>query len=324
MQTVAIMGVVPAGTSYPPGTPVLGTDFNAAYALLLRWWSVLDAPVDVDTSPFWEDLAEDDFEVELPGLSAHGTANVQAAVAELRRIGSRAHHLGFDDLALSWIGDGLYQLSANALEQTRGPDGNEAGRRYAYCGELRRRPDGMMVFRKIAGSPLEEGPHAAFADSYAFNRAKATMVQFQTHTDLLTGDAAPVRELLMAELELNGLVNSKADKTKADDAAFTDVRNLRGSISTGERAQDNVIRNFDEFSNWFQSCTALFRKNGFHKLERFEVTPMPDRRYQVIAQFHWRAETLNGAQIDLHTPLTWILVETGEKYMRIERLLPFG
>ena len=312
VQTAAIMGVVPEGASYPPGTPVFGTDYNAAYALLLRWWSVLDAP------------ADDDLEVALPELNAKGIAPAKAAIADLRSSGSRGHHLGFDDLSVSWMGDGRYRLSANAFEQTRGPDGKDASQLCAYHAEMRKRSDGIMVFSRIACTTLEDEPQTAFADSYAINRAKATMVQFQTHTDLLTGDAGPLRELLMPDLELNGLVNSKVDKTKADDAAFTDVRNLRGSISTGERAQDNVIRDFNEFSTWFRSCTALFRKNGFHKLERFEVTPMPDRRYQVIAQFHWRAETLNGAQIDLHTPLTWILVETGEKYMRIERLLPFG
>ena len=323
MQTAAIMGAIPKGASFPAGTPVFGTDYNAAYALLLRWWSVLDAPVDVDISKFWQDLADDDLEVILPELNANGIAPAKAAIADLRSNGSRGHHLGFDDLAVSWIGDGRYRLSAKAVEHTRGVDGKDASRQCAYQVETRKRSDGIMVFSRIACTTLEER-QTAFADSYAINRAKATMVQFQTHTDLLTGDAGPLRELLMPELELNGLVNSKADKTSADDAAFTDVRNLRGTISTSERAQDNVIRNFDEFSTWFRSCTALFRKNGFHKLERFEVTPMPDRRYQVIAQFHWRAETLNGAQIDLHTPLTWILVETGEKYMRIERLLPFG
>lgn len=324
MQAADIMGVVSEGASYPAGTPVWGTDYNAAYALLLRWWSALDASSDVDTSPFWADLADDDFDLASPDLSATGASSVKSAVDELRSHGGRSHHLGFDDLRLSWLGHGRFQLDASAVEQTRRREGAAVGRRCAYRGVLRKRPDGIMVFCGMTVTVQGDDTSTDFDESYAVNRAKATMVQFQTHTDLLTGDARPIRELLMPDLELNGLVNSKADKTRPDDAAFTDVRNLRGSISASERAQDNVIRTFDEFSDWFSSCTALFRKEGFHKLERFEVTPLPDRRYQVVAQFHWMAETLNGAKIDLHTPLTWILVDTGDKYMRIERLLPFG
>lgn len=323
MQSEVIMGIVPDGTMYPPGTPVWGTDYNAAYALLLRWWGVLDAPAHVQTAPMWADLADEEFSATLPDLQGMGRLAVIASVDALRHQGSSSHQLGFDDLRLAWTAPGVYQLDADVVEQRVVQDGSTLTRRCCVRAKLRKRADGAMVLRHIDGSVGAAEPATPFVPSYAVNRAKATMVQFQTHTDLLTGDAEGMRELLMPTLELNGLVNSKADQTRGD-AAFTDVRSLRETISTSERRQDNVIRNFEDFTAWFATAPALFRQNGFHKLERFEVTPLADDRYQVIAQFHWQAETLNGAKIDLHTPLTWILVETGEKYMRIEKLLPFG
>lgn len=323
MQHTVITGAIPSDASYPSGTPVVGTDYNAAYALLLRWWGVQDAPASVDTAAFWDDLADDDLRVDLPGLRVAGRLTVEAAMVEVRGRGDRSHRLGYNDLTLSWLGNGRYQLDASAIEQRRSPDGVTLSQRCAYQAELRKRSDGIVVLCSILCTVLGDEAEA-FVSSYVLNRARATMVEFQTHTDLLTGDAKPLQKLLMPTLELNGLVNSKTDETRAGSETFTDVRNLRETISTSERRQDNVIRTFAEFSAWFASCTALFRPNGFHKLERFEVTALPDQHYEVIAQFHWQAETINGAKIDLHTPLTWILVETGDTYMRIERLLPFG
>ena len=43
----------------------------------------------------------------------------------------------------------------------------------------------------------------------------------------------------------------------------------------------------------------------------------------MVAQYEWRAETVNGAKIETHHPLTWVLADTDEPYMRIEKLLPF-
>ena len=324
MERPVIMGPVPEGASYPGGTPVWGTDYNAAYSLFLRWWGLLEAPAGVDVTRFWEDLIDAKFSVTTPDLRADDARSAAASVDTFRATGERSHQLGFDDLHLGWITENLFQLDAQFIEQHRDRDGDTTTRRCACRAVLHKRPDGRLVFRSIDGAIESEEPDTTFVSRYALNRAKATMVQFQTHTDLLTGDAAPMRELLMPTLELNGLVNSKADETKAGSETFTDVRNLRESISKSERRQDNVIRTHAEFSDWFASCAGLFKKDGFHKLEKFAVTPLADHRYEVVAQFHWQAETINGVKIDLHHPLTWILAETGEKYMRIEKLLPFG
>lgn len=318
------MGLVPKGASFPVGTPVWGTDYNAAYSLLLRWWGLLEAPASVDVTPFWEDLVDTEFSVATPDLCVDDARSAAASVDAFRAKGERSYQLGFDDLHLGWIAENLFQLDARSIEQHHAPDGGTTTRHCSCRAVLHKRPDGRLVFRRIDGAIESDEPETPFVSRYALNRAKATMVQFQTHTDLLTGAAAPMRELLMPALELNGLVNSKADETKAGSETFKDVRNLRESISKSERRQDNVIRTYAEFSDWFASCAGLFKKDGFHKLEKFAVTLLADDRYEVVAQFHWQAETINGVKIELHHPLTWILAETGDKYMRIEKLLPFG
>lgn len=324
MERPVIMGVVAEGATFPVGTPVWGTDYNAAYSLFLRWLGLLEAPAHVDVTPFWQDFVDAEFSVAAPDLQVDDARSAVAMLDAFRASGARSYQIGFDDLYLNWIAENLFQLDATFIEQHREPDGGTTTRRCSCRAVLHKRPDGRLVFRRIDGAIESQQGEATFVAQYAVNRAKATMVQFQTHADLLTGDAAPMRELLMPALELNGLVNSKADETKAGSETFTDVRNLRESISKSERRQDNVIRTHVEFSEWFASCSGLFKKNGFHKLEKFVVTPLADDRYEVVAQFHWQAETINGAKIELHHPLTWILAETGDKYMRIEKLLPFG
>ena len=324
MVVPVIMGIVPEDVSYPAGTPVWGTDYNAAYSLLLRWWGLLEAPGGVDCTPMWENLVADDIVITASGLTAKGITEARQAVARARAEWEWSFELGFEAMSLTWLGHGRFQLDAQFVEQRRAGAGATTARTCTWQARLRKQNDGRLVFIAIEEQSARAALLSEFVSHYVVNRAKATMIQFQTHTDLLTGDAEPMRELLMPALELHGLVNSQKDETRGDETTFTDVRNLRETISTSARRQDNIIRTHAEFAAWFASCTALFRKDGFHKLERFEVIPLLHRRYRVVAQFNWRAETINGAAIDLHTPLTWILADTDDKYMRIEKLLPFG
>ena len=104
---------------------------------------------------------------------------------------------------------------------------------------------------------------------------------------------------------------------------LTDVNTLRKSVAGSDAVDDNAIRTHAAFAEWFATAPLLFRY-GLHKLQHFAIKPLESDRYETVAQFEWRAETLNGARIETHQPLTWIMVEGGETYMRIEKLLPFG
>lgn len=322
----SIRGAMPDDADHPVGTLVEGTDHNAAASLLFRWLAIWDAPDAFEVGPLWRDLLEIAACCDTLDASGEGSDAIAAAVVAARAWARYAHEVGHDSPRLLWQGGNVFGLTAE-VDQRRAGKGKDSGgeveSRFRLDATLRRRSDGRMVFRSIGMEAVGPAVDSPPIDSFDVNRAKATMIQFQTNADLLSGNAVPMAELLMPRLELNGLVNSKADESDAA-TAFTDVRDLRESISSEQRKHDNVIRTFDEFSDWFANCAGLFRPGGFHKLERFEVTPLGGERFQVTAQFHWTAETINGAPISLHVPLTWILAETGDTFMRIEKLLPFG
>lgn len=294
------MQPLPIDRPIAEGTLVWGSDFNAAVSLLYRWWSILDAPPGTDTSQFGNDLFDDAFDTD-----------------EQRPLTPSAHHLDHDDYRLHWVDGELFRLVAHYTLQSAG----ESERRMLSA-LLRKRSDGRLVIRAIDDRANAALPATDFMPSYVVNRARATSTQFQAHMDSLTGDTTGMERLMMPVLELHGLVASKADQSSAVDEAMTNVDDLRKTIAGSDAVADNTIRDFAGFSAWFATAPALFAY-GLHKLEHFAVTPLDDDRYETVAQYEWHAETVNGAKIETHHPLTWVLVETGEAFMRIEKLLPF-
>lgn len=322
MANPIIMRPLPTG-AIPVGTLVWGSDFNAASALLYRWFGVLEAPAELDLSAFYADLFYDDCSVDLPQIRAVSLAALKARVAEIRGDGVRAHHLGCDDIRLSWSAPDRFRLTAACSMQHRDVAGATATRQVAVVADVARRADGRLLFTRLAGDAGPVRHDVDFVPSYAMNRARSAIIAFQAEMDALSGEASGARELLMPILELHGLVASKKDQTQAGGVDLTDVNTLRKQIAGADHVPENLIRDFDGFAAWVASTTGLFNY-GLHRLERVEVTPLPDHRFEVIAQFDWQAETANGARIELHQPLTWIFVDTDERFMRIEKLLPFG
>ena len=299
------------------GTLVWGADFNAAVTLLYRWWGLLDAPAGLPIQRLADDMFDDDILTATPEITTADRASLWRAIDDLRTVGESAHHLGYNDYRLRWIDGECFQLDAQVTVQRAG---RTERRRIAAI--LRKRADSSFALRSIREESEAVLADAEFTPSNIVNRARATSTQFQAHMDSLSGDTSGMQNLLMPVLELHGLVASKTDKSSVAADALTNVDDLRQSISGTDHVADNVIRDFQGFSEWFATAPALFAY-GLHKLERFAVTPKPDRRYEIVAQYDWRAETLNGAKIETHHPLTWVLVDTDEAFMRIEKLLPF-
>lgn len=304
-----------------PGTLVWGSLFNAASALLYRWWGILDAPEGTATDRFWEDLFEEDVRVAAPDVAADGLAALRQAVHSLDPKYESSHHLGYDDIRVFWREPDVYEIKARYLVQSRAGDRVTTERR-SCAASVATGADGRLRFRNIDENDEGATSDRSFEPSYVINRARATSTRFQAHMDSLTGKTDDMRDLMMPVLELHGLVAAKKDES-AVDADYSDVNELRKSIAGSDTVADNTIRDFDAFTAWFATAPALF-SYGLHKLERLEVKPLPDRRYETIAQYEWRAETVNGAKIETHHPLTWVLVDTDEAFMRIEKLLPFG
>ncbi len=323
MSAIDIMEPLTSDGDIPTGALVWGSDYNAASALLYRWWGLFEAPVDVDTSGWFAGLFADEARIRTPHLQAETPAAAAAEAQRLRRSGRWAHRLGYDDLRLRWLGADSLELAATFSVDEQSPGSSCVRERRVLSAQLNRAANGGLCFRTIDDRREEPGKAAEFEPSYEANRALSLITQFQAHMDSLRSDAEPVRELLMPDLELHGLIASKRDESQGDGAALNDIGSLRRSMAGGGPAPANVIRDFDGFAAWVRSASALFRY-GLHKLEDFRIRPTADRRFEIVAQFDWRAQTVNGAKIELHQPLTWIIVETGERFMRIEKLLPFG
>lgn len=315
------MTPMPAGGYTEPGALVWGSQYNMASAQLYRWWSLVGAPAGTNTARFWSNLFEEDVQLITPELRAGSLGSVQAALAAADRAILHAHHVSHEDVYLAWLEPGLLELRASLVVQ-REAEGATVSQRRRCVAVLCETAEGELLFRKIEETVDAEERNSAFAPSYLDNRARATSTRFQAHMDTLTGRTDGMRDLMMPVLELHGLVAAKRDESAAD-ADYSDVNDLRKSIAGANELPANVIRDFAGFSEWFATAPALFNY-GLHRLERLEVKRLPERRYEVLAQYEWVAETVNGARIETHHPLTWVMVETDEAYLRIEKLLPFG
>ena len=311
------MRPLPTDRPIPEGTPVWGSDFNAAVSQLYRWWSLLDVPEGTETRRLADGVLDRAFAVRTPELSASSPHELERALLEVRAVPNRSHHLGYDDYRLHWIDGTDFRLDARFDMQA-----GETNERRSITAILRRQQSGLLAILALDEAAEGSLPRRDFASSYVENRARATSTRFQAHMDSLTGDASGMRDLMMPVLELHGLVASKADRSSAGDEPLTDVDDLRKTVAGSDSVADNAIRDFDGFAAWFATAPALFAY-GLHKLERFAVTPLANRRYETVAQYDWRAETVNGAEIETHHPLTWVLADTDEAYMRIEKLKPF-
>lgn len=310
----------PVTTDYKIGDLVQGSDFNGASAALYRWWGVFEAPDDVDTTPFLADLFDDDVHIRLLDLDFTGADKAQAVIAGLPKGMRRSHHLDDDNIAVTYLGNNLFRIEAHFIYQIVEPDGELKSGTSSYAHILKKRDDGKFVITEINGKIGPSLPMTEFYPSYQRNRAKASIIQFQTIMDSLSGDAEPLRELMASELELHGLVAAKADNSDDVGGEITDYKELKKKLDdTG--ADESVIRNFDQLDQWFATGPDLFTY-GIHRLEAFDGEPEGENSYVAVAQFDWKAETVNGVKIELHQPLKWTLVDTGDKYMRIAKMQP--
>lgn len=313
------------GSEIDDGIPDYG-DFNAASALLYRWWGLFEAPKGKNIDPFYEDLFADDVHVELPdgGVDITGIDTVKQTMASLPAGIRRSHAIDDKDIEVTYLGDSLYRLRANYTYQLETDGGLVSG--HSHCDNiLRKLGPAQMVFAKIGGGLGETFERESFECSYILHRIKAVLIQWQAQMDTLSGDASGLKELVMPKLEFHGLIAAKEDQSTSRENTVTDFTEMKGMLAGTDGTEDTVIRGFEGVTEWFATGPNLL-KNNIHRFEAIDIIPLadqrPEDRYEVTAQFGWYAETLSGAKIELHQPLTWVIVDRGEKFMRLEKLRP--
>jgi len=298
-------------------------DFNAACSMLYRWWCLFEAPEGSDTAAFFDGLLDERVKVQLPDIviDLTGTDAVKQMTAALPAGTKRSHSVRDDDIQVSYLGDGLYRLQARYTYQQQSADGRVVSGHADCDAVLRKYGRARMSFTKIGGKRGASVAPTEFESSYRLHRIKAVLLQWQAHMDTLSGDSSGLRELVMPEMEFHGLIAAKLDHSKAQATVVTDFTEMKGMLAGTDGTEDTVIRGFDGVTKWFATGPSLLKRN-IHRAEEIKITALPDNRYHVVAQFGWFAETLNGVEIELHQPLEWVIVERGEKYMRLEQLHP--
>ncbi len=268
---------------------VTGTDLNAATALLHRWWDVLEAPAGTSLKPRFRNLLHPDVVVEWNGRTHRGSAEVIAAVEGLPRTSVVTHHPV--SLEMHETGAGCFTVQAELIHQIQNPAGGVRSRHTRHRHTLRKTDSGLPVFEHISMPAGTKSGAGGFSPHPTINRAKATVVEFQTHVDRLDGTAHGLEQLI----------------TK--DAAFY-----------GLMAADAPIRGIEGLAAWLAAGPSAFRWVRHNRLLSFQLTPLDAGRCEATATFEWLAETHAGERIERRTPVRWTLTETGATFMKIEKI----
>ena len=298
-------------------------DFNAACSMVYRWWSLLEAPAGTDTSKFLEGLVDTNVSVQMPdlGIDLSGAAAAASMLTAGLGDGRHSYSVRDDAFQVSYLGNGAYRVQAPFIWHSQTAGKRRVGGQGKLDHLLRKIGPARMRFTRIREQRGDAAEQADFDSSYRLHRIKAVLLQWQSNMDTLNGDSSGLEELVMPQMEFHGLISATVDHSERRSGVVKDFTEMKGMLAGTDGKEDTVIRGFDGVTKWFATGPSLLKRN-IHRAERFEITPLSDDRYRVVAQFGWYAETLNGAEIELHQPLEWIIAERGEKYMRLEKLQP--
>ncbi len=277
-------------------------DLNEAIALLMRWWGIFEAPAHVDRAPFLEQLFTADVEIDIAGTKASGRDQVTAGILALPQVGRRSHELTGVDL--SPLNQSTVAMTARFFYQVEDEDGSLRSAEGRYDIELLREPDGRLFIKKISGNVGTPIERPSFVESYVVNRAKAAIFEFQSFVDSLDPEHPVLPDILL------------------DGAEFYNLGDVASSAEDPDAPPSAPVKGIEELKQRCAEAAKLLRHNEHRALEDFSLEPLGDDRYQVAAQFDWHGETMTGNLLETHHPRHWILKDTGERFMKIETLLP--
>lgn len=268
---------------------ISGTDLNATTALLHLWWGLLEAPAGTDLSPRLHNLFSDNIAVEWHGQHYEGRSSIIAMLCELPRSSSVAHHLV--SIEMDELADGDFDLQVELVHQTQDPVGQVESHETRHRYVLQRTTSGALAFKHITMPTGRAIAQREFSSTTMLNRAKATVIEFQTHVDRLDGTADGLERLITQDATFHGLM-----------------------------ATSEPLSGIEGLSAWLAAGPATFRWVRHNQLLSFSLSTLDQGRYEATATFEWLAETHSGERIERRTPVRWTLVETNDTFMKIDRI----
>lgn len=273
--------------------PVSSADRNAVISLLYRWWGLFELPDRAAAAQHIDDVLGGDvvLAMQAPGpIELRGLEAARASLAHLPADDRRAHWASA--IVVHDLGSGRLGLDVEFEYQTFPADATLRAGLGSYRHEVVRRSDGSLVFDRIGaqlGAMLER---TEFRATSMENRARATVIQFQAVVDRLDGSGAGFEELVTADATFEGLA----------------AKGIDGGIA---------VRGPHGLAAWIAEGPVVFRST-VHDLDSFVCTQTAQDRCSAVVTFHWTAVTQSGRVLEERAPRVWHLIDTGERYMRIE------
>lgn len=171
--------------------------------------------------------------------------------------------------------DDTFAVEVDFIFQQKMPEKAIRSHEGKYQHVMQVMPDGSMVFIKMKSSTGKAIPTGDFVSSFAENRARAVVIQFQSVMDSLSGSGEALRELIHDDAVFTGLL-SKPKNKKLDMSKW-----------------DSDLHGYEELADWFSVGPTVF-KSISHRLKSFVFEDLGDNRYIAVVTFYWDAETLDG------------------------------
>lgn len=282
-----------------PTTRISATssDRNLATALLMQWWDMFEAPRDADRSFLADKIFADDVVLHMQAGDLHGVDAVRAALAAIPETNGRSHHL--HTLDLSPLGDDLYALEATFQYHIAHTDGTVEAGESAYHHTVRKTSEGHFVLAEINAEVLESLSDVTFIPSYEVNKARGALAYYLGTTDILIDAYPDLKNVLAEDAEIHGMFDPQKQ-------TFND----RG---------DGVLIGYDEISPWLASRANAFEAVA-HTIGAIEITGQDGSRFDIKAQIETQAWPKSGDEISVSLPISFVMTDTGEQFMRIARI----
>lgn len=234
------------------------------------------------------ELVTDDFILHRPPESpvgdVRGRQQYLDGLASAYAGQTNAHHLR--TVKIEPTGENTARVAVTHDFETYGPSMNGAALlRYDF--ELVQDPAERLPRISNLAEEILEQREAPFAEGYTENRVLAFVHYWLSLLERPAPNAEPLRELISDDLEM--------------------------TLSDGR-----IIRTFDQVAEWYAATGGQVQVSTHH-IKNLRITPGPDGRHRVTMDFDWEGIHLCGQPMTARTRHDWILLDTGERYLRLTR-----